>query len=162
MTGKKNAWEGIVLVPFIDQARLLAASNTVPDQALDQIEQDRNKRGVSHLMVYLRWWDYTQPSIFSQFWLFYAFSLTTRIYDGQSHGPWKSPAAYLSDIQDCHISCTTYELPPLSPDAHPFVLLPGTKTGLESPSGLPTLKTSQFAVTYVHAKVNVSDCFLTW
>lgn len=55
MTGKKNAWEGIVLVPFIDQARLLAASNTVPDQALDQIEQDRNKRGVSHLMVYLRW-----------------------------------------------------------------------------------------------------------
>ena len=29
MEGKRNDWEGVVLIPFIDEARLLAASYTV-------------------------------------------------------------------------------------------------------------------------------------
>lgn len=29
MEGKRNDWEGVVLIPFIDEARLLAASHTV-------------------------------------------------------------------------------------------------------------------------------------
>lgn len=29
LEGKRNDWEGVVLIPFIDQARLLAASHTV-------------------------------------------------------------------------------------------------------------------------------------
>ena len=29
MEGKRNDWEGVVLIPFIDEARLLSASNTV-------------------------------------------------------------------------------------------------------------------------------------
>lgn len=67
-----------------------------------------------------------------------------------------SPAPYLSDIPDCQVSSTTYELAPLTPGAHPFILLPETKTGVQSPSGFPTLKTATFTPTYVHAKVNVS------
>ena len=82
--------------------------------------------------------------------------LTYHIYDGQSHGKWASPAPYLSDILDCQISSNPYQLPPLAPGTHPFRLLPETKTGVRSPSGFPTLQSSAFTPTYVHAKVNVS------
>jgi 5'-3' exonuclease len=52
MTGKKNPWEGIVLVPFIDQARLLAACSTINESSLTLLEKERNKLGCAHEMVY--------------------------------------------------------------------------------------------------------------
>jgi hypothetical protein len=82
--------------------------------------------------------------------------MTYHIYDGQSHGKWISPAAYLSDIQDSQISSTPYQLPLFASGSHPFRLLPEAKTGVQSPSGFPTLKSSTFTPTYMHGKVNVS------
>lgn len=144
MTGKKNAWEGIVLVPFIDQARLLAACVTINESTLTPIEKDRNKLGIPNELTYHRL-------------IFVAcLSLMTIIYDTQPYGSFVSPAPYLGDIIECHVRSVAHQLPPLSPDAHPFHLLPGAKFGIQSPSGFPTLKTSEFTPTYVHAKVNVS------
>ena len=52
MTGKKNAWEGIVLVPFIDQNRLLAACSGINESNLTPLENERNKLGYAYEMVY--------------------------------------------------------------------------------------------------------------
>lgn len=37
MEGKRNDWEGVVLIPFIDEARLLAASHTVGPAKLSRV-----------------------------------------------------------------------------------------------------------------------------
>ena len=37
MEGKRNDWEGVVLIPFIDEARLLAASHTVGPSKLSRV-----------------------------------------------------------------------------------------------------------------------------
>ncbi len=37
MEGKRNDWEGVVLIPFIDEARLLAASHTVGPAKLSKV-----------------------------------------------------------------------------------------------------------------------------
>lgn len=37
MEGKRNDWEGVVLIPFIDEARLLAASYTVGPAKLSRV-----------------------------------------------------------------------------------------------------------------------------
>ena len=38
MEGKRNDWEGVVLIPFIDEARLLAASHTVGPAKLANVK----------------------------------------------------------------------------------------------------------------------------
>lgn len=43
--GKRAEWEGVVLIPFIDQARLLAASASVPSSVLSPNERERNQLG---------------------------------------------------------------------------------------------------------------------
>ena len=37
LEGKRNDWEGVVLIPFIDEARLLAASHTVGPAKLSRV-----------------------------------------------------------------------------------------------------------------------------
>ncbi len=43
--GKRAEWEGVVLIPFIDERRLLAAANSVPPSALTADERQRNQHG---------------------------------------------------------------------------------------------------------------------
>ncbi|KAL3943983.1 MAG: hypothetical protein SGBAC_001936 [Bacillariaceae sp.] len=46
MNGKKNPWEGVNLLPFIDINRLLSAiEEHCPDSKLTPIERDRNQKG---------------------------------------------------------------------------------------------------------------------
>ena len=45
MEGKRAEWEAIVLIPFIDQARLLAAEASIPTGALTDVERSRNQPG---------------------------------------------------------------------------------------------------------------------
>lgn len=53
MTGKKNAWEGIALLPFIDEQRLLAACSAIDASSLSLAERERNHLGHAHDLVYL-------------------------------------------------------------------------------------------------------------
>lgn len=49
--GKRNAWEAIVLIPFIDEIRLLEEVKSVNfEEELDEIERQRNSFGSDH------WW----------------------------------------------------------------------------------------------------------
>ena len=43
--GKRAEWEGVVLIPFIDEARLLLAASLVPASALTPEEHARNQHG---------------------------------------------------------------------------------------------------------------------
>jgi 5'-3' exonuclease len=45
MEGKRAEWEGVVLIPFIDEARLLAAEGRIPRGALSAEERARNALG---------------------------------------------------------------------------------------------------------------------
>lgn len=50
MNGKKMAWQGVALLPFIDENRLLEAMTPLYDQ-LTEDEKRRNKWGSSVLFV---------------------------------------------------------------------------------------------------------------
>lgn len=50
MNGKKMTWQGVALLPFIDEERLLGAMTPLYDQ-LSPDEQARNKWGSSALYV---------------------------------------------------------------------------------------------------------------
>lgn len=50
MNGKKMAWQGVALLPFIDETRLLAAVEPLYSQ-LTKEEEDRNSCGNSTLFV---------------------------------------------------------------------------------------------------------------
>jgi 5'-3' exoribonuclease 1 len=52
MQGKRNEWEGIVLLPFMDENRLFAALASVPPDALTPTEQERNHLGSCILLRY--------------------------------------------------------------------------------------------------------------
>src|SRR4051794_30657394 len=52
MNGKKNDWEGIVLVPFIDQNALVAAAASIPNSQLSKEEFSRNQFGSAYIYQY--------------------------------------------------------------------------------------------------------------
>jgi 5'-3' exonuclease len=49
MNGKKNSWEGLVLVPFVDQHALLRAVETIPTTLLTKEDLARNDFGNSYV-----------------------------------------------------------------------------------------------------------------
>lgn len=48
--GKRNDWEGVVCIPFIDVQLLLDAARSVNTAACTQIERDRNSHG--HILLF--------------------------------------------------------------------------------------------------------------
>lgn len=45
LEGKRADWEGVVLIPFIDEQRLLSAARSVSTSSLSQVERQRNTLG---------------------------------------------------------------------------------------------------------------------
>lgn len=50
MNGKKMQWQGVALLPFIEQDRLLAAIRSKQDQLTDD-EKRRNSHGVNVMLI---------------------------------------------------------------------------------------------------------------
>ncbi|VDO11140.1 unnamed protein product, partial [Brugia timori] len=50
LNGKKCAWQGVALLPFVDEKRLLEVLNPMEDK-LDAFEKERNSRGPDRLFV---------------------------------------------------------------------------------------------------------------
>ena len=48
--GKRNDWEGVVCIPFIDVQLLLQAARFIDTAALSQVERDRNSHG--HILLF--------------------------------------------------------------------------------------------------------------
>ncbi|GIL88258.1 hypothetical protein Vretimale_14135 [Volvox reticuliferus] len=133
MEGKRADWEGVVLVPFVDEVRLLAASRSIKSVMLSAEELARNAAG--------------QIQVFK-------FSRNT------------SEAAYCTstmpkhfrDLKVCHSRCQERPPPPPLPACEKgFVpaLVPGTRVGLETLLGMPTLKSLQVRPSLRNVGVNV-------
>lgn len=136
MTGKKNPWEGVVLVPFIDQKRLVEACDGVDTALLTPEERARNGFDAASLIQ-------SDPSLAPQVL--------------------PSPAPDMADLQNCQSTSVKYALPELLPEntathperSHVFRLLPTTRLGKDAPSGFPTLKNMHFEPSLQFAKVHL-------
>jgi len=128
MNGKKNAWEGVVIIPFIDETRLLnAIKNT--DSSLTPIEKSRNQYG----------------------------PVLTYTYDSMKKYYCKSPVPeFMGDILDCTVAEIEFTLPVFPSGKHEgFRLCKGVLLGGWAPACFPTLHALEFesAAEYVHINV---------
>ncbi|DBA92644.1 TPA: hypothetical protein ACH3X1_002861 [Trebouxia sp. C0004] len=133
MEGKRNDWEGVVLIPFIDEARLLAASHTVGPTKLSKEEANRNKLG--DLLVFSH-----QPGSNEE-----TFCLSTL-------------PSHFATVTHCNSRCVQQPPPPPLPHGELGFLpqvLAGTRTGPGSPPGYPTLKTLTLTAHLQQAGVEV-------
>eukprot|EP01117_Protostelium_nocturnum_P008338 TRINITY_DN2977_c0_g1_i5.p1 TRINITY_DN2977_c0_g1~~TRINITY_DN2977_c0_g1_i5.p1 ORF type:complete len:1478 (+),score=622.12 TRINITY_DN2977_c0_g1_i5:485-4918(+) len=130
MNGKKNEWEAIVKVPFVDEVRLLDAINKYVDaKDLNQDELQRNSFGNSLSYV-------EEPSTCYYF-------------------PSTLPGV-LPDIKRCKALESYYQLPPFPGGKHGgFNLCKGVLYGLDAPPGFPTLHTLRVFPEIKMANVNV-------
>ncbi len=48
--GKRNEWEGVVCIPFIDVQQLLSAARSIDTATMSQVERDRNSHG--HILIF--------------------------------------------------------------------------------------------------------------
>jgi len=111
MNGKKQDWEAVVKIPFIDETRLLAAMAT-KDHLLSEDERRRNDFGVSLKFTYS----------------------TDVLYDYPSSLPGIFP-----DIPNCRVIQNIFELPTMEGLEVYVGLLDGVKLGAAALSGFPSL-----------------------
>jgi 5'-3' exoribonuclease 1 len=129
--GKRNPWEAIALIPFIEETRLLGAISKVNNEKLTENERARNSFGIALVVE----------------------------YDESVQGTYPSPAPYFNDLTPALTSCITYAPPAevLREDGYcpPPKLLKGVKMGIEGPPGFPTLKNLPHTCTLSYAGVSL-------
>ncbi|KAG2447716.1 hypothetical protein HYH02_007176 [Chlamydomonas schloesseri] len=133
MEGKRADWEGVVLVPFVDEARLLKAVASIRSTLLSAEEQARNKMGSIQIFQFAR--GTAEPS--------YCKSTMPKLF---------------KDLQTCNSRCLERPPPPPLPaGGKGFTpqLVAGTRIGLNTPQGMPTLKSLQVRPQMRNAGVNV-------
>jgi len=116
MNGKKQDWEAVVKIPFIDEERLLAAMAT-REYLLTDDEKSRNGFGVSLKFAY----DKDKSFVY------------------QSSLP-----GYFPDIDNCHCVENIFELPTMEGLHFIVGLLPGVLLGKQALAGFPSLKMLDF------------------
>lgn len=133
LEGKRADWEGIVLIPFIDEERLLAASNMVPDGLLSKEEKSRNTLG--DIMVFSHREGSKEVS----------YCVSTL------------PTHYTSVTQSNSTAVMQAPPPPLPTGVKGFVpqFVAGTKVGATGPPGFPTLRTLAVTGALSMSRVNV-------
>lgn len=149
MNGKKQDWEAVVKIPFIDQARLLRAmsrkyysslypvrlSDTLArDAQLTKEETERNRSGILSTQFE---YDESQESNYSS-----------------------SHPGFFPDIIKCHCKGTPFHLPTLGDGVNLILgLLDGAHLGVSTLAGFPTLQTlpHQGALGYHGVNVFQSD-----
>lgn len=115
MNGKKQDWEAVVQIPFIDEKRLLAAM-APKDAQLSQIERARNDFGVSLSFIYQRDLDYVYPS---------------------------SLPGIFPDIAHCKCVENIFELPTMEGLNFHVGLVDGVNLGKDAMAGFPSLHSLQ-------------------
>ena len=113
MNGKKQDWEAVVQIPFIDEKRLLAAM-APKDALLSPLEKSRNDFGVTLKFTYQKDLDYVYPS---------------------------SLPGIFPDLPHCKCVENMFEMPVME-GLHVYVgLVPGVKLGKSALAGFPSLHT---------------------
>ncbi|PNS16481.1 5'-3' exoribonuclease 1 [Sphaceloma murrayae] len=111
MNGKKQDWEAVVQIPFIDEKRLLAAM-APKDKLLSPDEQARNDFGVTLKFAYQKDLDYVYPS---------------------------SLPGIFPDLPHCKCVENIFEMPTME-GLHVYVgLVEGVKLGKQALAGFPSL-----------------------
>lgn len=116
LNGKKNSWEAVVKIPFIDQDRLTQALQR-RQGGLTNEERERNGHGHPHRFWYDASYRHTIPS---------------------------SLPGFLPDLFDTHTRIETYTLPSMSGRRFIKTLPQGVSLGLNAMPGFPSLKTLPF------------------
>eukprot|EP01102_Stenamoeba_stenopodia_P006731 TRINITY_DN1874_c0_g1_i1.p1 TRINITY_DN1874_c0_g1~~TRINITY_DN1874_c0_g1_i1.p1 ORF type:complete len:1506 (-),score=344.16 TRINITY_DN1874_c0_g1_i1:134-4651(-) len=121
-TGKKNSWEHTILLPFIDEKRLLAAMSTVDQSKLTAPEKQRNSRGKIYLYTY-------------------------DVSNSESY-PSSLPQLF-NEIQQCASNCKEYTLPHVTYAelVNSFHLSVNSKYGLQGHSLFPTVQSVPHSCT---------------
>lgn len=117
MNGKKQEWEAVVKIPFIDETRLLPAMAT-KDHLLTEAEASRNGFGTTMKFVHDRDTDFTYPS---------------------------SLPGIFPDIEHCKCVENIYELPVMDGLEVYVGLVDGVKLKEHSLAGFPSIHTLPFA-----------------
>lgn len=116
LNGKRNSWEAIVLIPFIEDEKLLPLVRSQYCH-LSPLEIERNKFGSSHSFFY---------------------ATTEKFF--------KSPSSSLPDLTNCKTRMVDYELPILQPNERfVAALCRGALVGIHAMPGFPTLATVPFS-----------------
>ncbi|KAI6855584.1 hypothetical protein KC334_g22350, partial [Hortaea werneckii] len=113
MNGKKQEWEAVVKIPFIDEKRLLGAMAT-RDHLLSPDQKRRNEFGVSLKFAYAQEVDYTYPS---------------------------SLPGIFPDLEHCRCVENIFELPTMEGLDVYVGLVDGVKLGEAALAGFPSLRT---------------------
>ncbi|KAI7297093.1 hypothetical protein KC315_g18612, partial [Hortaea werneckii] len=113
MNGKKQEWEAVVKIPFIDEKRLLGAMAT-RDHLLSPDQKRRNEFGVSLKFTYAQEVDYTYPS---------------------------SLPGIFPDLEHCRCVENIFELPTMEGLDVYVGLVDGVKLGEAALAGFPSLRT---------------------
>lgn len=113
MNGKKQEWEAVVKIPFIDEKRLLEAM-APKDALLSEDERKRNSFGVSLKFTYAAEVDYTYPS---------------------------SLPGIFPDLEHCRCVENIFELPTMEGLEFHVGLVGGVKLGEAALAGFPSLRT---------------------
>ncbi|KAB2578160.1 5'-3' exoribonuclease 1 [Lasiodiplodia theobromae] len=116
MNGKKQDWEAVVKIPFIDEKRLLPAMAT-KDHLLSPDEKNRNEFGVTLKFTYQPDLDYVYPS---------------------------SLAGVFPDLAHCRCVENIFELPTMDGLEVYIGLVDGVKMGIDALAGFPSLKVLPF------------------
>jgi 5'-3' exoribonuclease 1 len=127
MNGKKQDWEAVVKIPFIEENRLLSAMAT-KDPGLTDEERARNAFGASLKFTYNKDLDYAYPS---------------------------SLAGFFPDLEHCHCVENIFELPTMDGLEYFVGLMDGAQLGLKALAGFPSLKTLPFSAKLLFHGVNV-------
>lgn len=127
MNGKKMEWEAVVKIPFIDEARLLAAM--APRNALlSEDEKMRNEFGVTLKFVYDPDIEFTYPS---------------------------SLVGIFPDIQHCRCVENIFDLPTIEGLEYHVGLMDGVRLGVSALAGFPSLATIPYNAALGFHGVNV-------
>lgn len=127
MNGKKQEWEAVVKIPFIEEDRLLKAMATKEDD-LTPDEKSRNSFGVSLKFTYAKDLDFIYPS---------------------------SLPGHFPDLPHCKCIENIYELPTMDGLEYFIGLMDGAKLGANALAGFPSLKVLPFHGILDFASVNV-------
>eukprot|EP00698_Gefionella_okellyi_P004772 TRINITY_DN14417_c0_g1_i1.p1 TRINITY_DN14417_c0_g1~~TRINITY_DN14417_c0_g1_i1.p1 ORF type:complete len:1502 (+),score=374.72 TRINITY_DN14417_c0_g1_i1:39-4544(+) len=127
MDRKRHAWEGIPILPFIDEQRLLF--NLPNDSRITVIERKRNSFGEAFEYKYDR---------------------SVEPYKCMSTLP-----GVLPHINGCRVRQTVFLLPPMPASGFVPDIVPGQLMGWNTPAGFPTFGTMPHSSFHAAGKVNV-------
>ncbi|WFD45347.1 exonuclease II Exo2 [Malassezia psittaci] len=127
LNGKKNSWEAVVKIPFIQEDRLLKAIQ-LRENKLTKDERIRNQHGPPKQFQYDHQIDVTYPS---------------------------SLPGFFPDLPNNHVRVEPLVLPSMEGREYVKTLSAGVQLGIDAMPGFPTLKTLSFTHQLRKAGVNV-------